>query len=163
MAPEKNRNMINATVTGFDRITMKKHKLTTKAAAIVGALLFTLMTGCAAVAPNSDDIIAERAQARWDAVLAKDYAIAYAYYSPGFRSKVSVTDLEIKLRLQRVKWTSAKYRDHTCTEDVCTVRVDIGYQVGAPVPGVDVWNGFDLVEEQWVKTDGEWWYIPPKG
>jgi len=142
---------------------MKNHKMMTRAAAIAGAVLFAVLTGCATVAPPAGDMIAERAQARWDALLAKDYATAYTYYSPGFRSKASVADLEIKLRLQRVKWTSAKYRDHTCAEEVCTVRVDIGYRVGAPVPGVDVWNGIDLVEEQWVKTGGEWWYVPRKG
>ncbi len=73
------------------------------------------------------------------------------------------TDLEIKLRLQRVRWTTAKVKDQTCAGEACTVRVDITYQVGAPVPGVSTWNGFDLIEEQWVKTGGDWWYVPPKG
>jgi hypothetical protein len=142
---------------------MKNKNLTSRAAVIVGATLFAMLAGCATVAPTTDDIIAERAQARWDAVLAKDYATAYTYYSPGFRSKVSVTDLEIKLRLQRVRWVTAKYKDHTCSEDTCTVHVNITYQVNTPVPGVNTWSGFDLIEEQWVKTGGEWWYIPPNG
>lgn len=144
-------------------MTTNNHRSLARAAVIAVALPFVALTGCATVAPTADNIVAERAQARWDAVLAKDYATAYTYYSPGFRAKVSQTDLEIKLRLQRVRWTTAKVKDQTCAGEACTVRVDITYQVGAPVPGVSTWSGFDLIEEQWVKTGGDWWYVPPKG
>jgi len=144
-------------------MTMNNHRSLARAAVITVALSFAGLTGCATVALTADKIVAERAQARWDAVLAKDYATAYSYYSPGFRAKVSQTDLEIKLRLQRVRWTTAEVKAQTCAGDVCTVQVNITYQVGAPVPGVSTWNGFDLIEEQWVKTGGDWWYVPPKG
>ena len=144
-------------------MTTNNHRSLARAALIAAPLLFAALTGCATVAPTMDNIVAERAQARWDAILSRDYATAYSYYSPGFRAKFSATDLEIKVRLQKVRWTSAKVKDQTCDGDTCTVRVNITYQVGAPVPGVDTWNGFDLLEEQWVKTGGDWWYIPPKG
>ena len=141
---------------------MKYTKMIARVVAITGAVVLALLAGCATVAPapTTDDIIAERAQARWDALLARDYATAYSYYSPGFRSRASATDLEIKIRLQRVRWTAAKYRDHTCTGDTCTVRVDVTYEVNAPVPGVSVWKGVQLIEEHWVRTSGEWWYVP---
>jgi hypothetical protein len=154
--------MNKKTETRGDGKKMKNHPLMTRAAAIAASLVFAVLAGCATAPPSTDEIIAERAQARWDALLSRDYAAAYAYYSPGYRSTTSVTDLEIKLRLQRVRWTNAKYRDHSCDGDACTVRVDLTYQVSAPVPGVDSWKGFDLIEETWVRTGGEWWYIPPK-
>lgn len=144
----------------MNRINNKK--MMTRVAAIAGAMVFALLAGCATVTPAAtmDDIIAERAQARWDALLAREYATAYSYYSPGFRSKASATDLEIKMRLQRVRWTAAKYRDHTCTEDVCNVRVDVNYEVNTPVPGVSTWKGIELIEEKWLRSGGEWWYLP---
>jgi hypothetical protein len=154
--------MIKTTKFGSDGNNMKKHKILTRVATLGISLLLAALAGCAAAPPTTGEVIAERAQARWDSLLAKDYATAYSYYSPGFRSRVSIADLEIKVRLQRVRWTGAKYRDHSCTGDVCTVRIDLTYQVGAPVPGVNTWAGFDLIEEQWLKTGGEWWYIPPK-
>lgn len=141
---------------------MKKQRIITHPAAIAGFLLFALLSGCATAPQTNDEIIAERAQARWDAVLARDYATAYTYYSPGFRSSRSVSDLEINMRLQRIRWTRATYKDHSCTGDSCTVTVDLAYQVGSPVPGVDTWKGIDRIDEQWVRTGGEWWYIPPK-
>jgi hypothetical protein len=42
------------------------------------------------------------------------------------------------------------------------VRFNLGYKVAAPVPGIDVWTGWDTIEEQWIQTGGEWWYIPTK-
>ena len=124
-------------------------------------LTLSLLSACA-TAPQKDvnSIIAERAQARWDALLSKDYAAAYAFYSPGFRSTASVTDLEISIRLRRIRWTSAEYLKHDCDENTCKVFVRLGYKVATPVPGVKVWEGFDAVEEQWVKTGGEWWFMP---
>ena len=131
--------------------------------ALAGAFLLGLLSACASVAPKTqDDILAERVQARWDAVLASDYATAYTYYSPGYRARASATDLEIKLRMQRVKWISARYLDNNCAGEICTVNVDIDYRVSSPVPGVDAWNGFDRAKEQWVRIDGEWWFVPPK-
>jgi hypothetical protein len=120
-----------------------------------------LLSACAttATAPP-EDIVKQRAQERWDALLSKDYATAYSYYSPGYRSTTSATDFEIGIRLRRVRWTSAEYLDHNCDESTCTVRFQLGYQVHSPVPGVDVWNGFDTIDDQWIKTGGEWWYFP---
>lgn len=130
--------------------------------AAMGVLLLALLSACATVAPNQDDIIAERAKARWDALEERDYAKAYAYYSPAFRSKNTATDLEIKLRMQRVKWLGANYVSHSCSGDVCTVEIDLKYQMAKPVPGVDSWGGVDRIKEQWIKVDGQWWYVPPK-
>lgn len=130
--------------------------------ALVGVFLLSLLSACTSVAPTQNDILEERVNARWSAILAKDYATAYSYYSPGFRAKTSATDLEIKLRMQRVKWTAARFIDKSCTEDVCTVNIDLNYRVASPVPGVASWDGFDKISEQWVRLDGEWWYVPPK-
>ena len=120
-----------------------------------------LLSACAttSTAPP-EDIVKQRAQARWDALLARDYATAYSYYSPGYRSTTSVTDYEIGIRLRRVRWTSAEYLEHNCDENTCAVKFRLGYRVGSPVPGVDVWDGWDGIEDQWVKTGGEWWYFP---
>lgn len=142
---------------------MRKIRFETRPVLVAGlTLLLAMLSACATVAPTQDDIIAQRAQARWDALLARDYAKAYSYYSPGFRARASATDLEIKLRMQRVKWTAAKYESHSCDGDVCTVNIKLNYAVASPVPGVDSWGGIDHPKEQWIKVDGKWWYVPPK-
>lgn len=122
------------------------------------------MAGCAATSPTAarDALIQQRAQARWDAILARDYATAYSYATPGYRSATSATDFEIDLRSRRVQYTSADYKDHSCQEAACTVSMSVGYKVVRPVAGLSEWNGKSVVEEQWVFSKGEWWFLPEK-
>jgi hypothetical protein len=132
---------------------------TIKPASVFVLLLLMLLSACATT-PSPDEIVKERAEARWEALLSKDYATAYSYYSPGYRSTTSVTDYEIGIRLRRVRWTSAVYLKHDCEENTCSVSFRMGYRVGSPVPGVNTWDGYDKITDQWVKTGGEWWYLP---
>ena len=119
------------------------------------------LAACATV-PSGQDPLVERAQARWDAIIARDYDAAYALYSPGYRSATSRTDFEIGLRTKRVNWTAAKYREHQCQGEVCTVTFDIEYVALRPVPGVPKWEAPGKVDDTWILASGEWWYVPPE-
>lgn len=119
-----------------------------------------LLTACA-TAPKTDPVV-ERAQARWNALVTGDLETAYSYFSPGYRSTTSLIDYGVTLRTRPVKWTSAAYKDHSCEQDRCTVRFDVGFTVPRPVPGLKVWNGNNVVEDTWIRTDGQWWYLPVK-
>jgi len=119
-----------------------------------------LLSACATTPASREDVIKERSQARWDALLARDYAGAYAFYSPGYRSTATVVDFEISMRMRRIAYSSAKYLEQNCDENTCVVAFNVGYRVGAPVPGVSVWDGFQVINDQWVKTGGEWWFLP---
>jgi hypothetical protein len=128
--------------------------------AVLTALML-LVSACAGTG-TKDDPLLERAQLRWDSLLSKDLDTAYSLYSPGYRSKKSRVDFEIDLRMQRVNWTSAEYIDRECSEQRCLMRYKIGFVVRQPVPGLDEFRNFSFVEETWIKTRGEWWYVPPK-
>ena len=144
-----------------------------KAAGRVTALLISLvmLTACATSSVSTDkkesasdkDIVVERAEARWAAMLAMDLETAYTYYSPGFRSTASVVDFMFQQRSRRVKWESAEYLSHNCSGSSCKVKFKTGFKVQKAIPGMDTYHGSDDVEETWVKTQGEWWYVPPKG
>jgi len=124
-------------------------------------LSLALLTACASTSTASrDKAIEQRAQARWDALLAGDYATAWSYLSPGYRSALSVTDYEISMRTRRVQYTSAEYQSHTCEEAACTVQVMVGYRVVKPAQGVPEWNSKSAVEERWIQLDGKWWFLP---
>lgn len=120
-----------------------------------------LLAACAATGPKTEPVV-ERAQARWNALVAGDLETAYSYLSPGFRSTTSLIDYGVTLRSRPVRWTSAAYKDHSCEESRCIVRFDIGFRVPRPVPGLKVWDGSDVVEDTWVRTGGQWWYLPVK-
>jgi hypothetical protein len=128
------------------------------------ALVLTaaILSACATGPGRVGNVIVERAQGRWEALLAGDFEKAYSYYSPGYRSGTSVFDFTFEIRSRRVIWTSAQYREHSCVENSCTVLFDVGYRVVQPVPGLDKWDGSDELEEKWVKTGGQWWYLPKK-
>jgi len=126
------------------------------------ALCLLVLSACATSPASRDKLIQERAQGRWDALLATDYATAYSYLSPGYRSTTPVTDYEIGVRARRVQYTSAEYKSHSCEEAVCTVRMEVGYRVVRPVQGLPEWKSTSLVEERWINSDGGWWFLPEK-
>lgn len=125
------------------------------------AVSLLALTACAATGPQTHPVV-ERAQARWNALLAGDLETAYGYYSPGYRSSTSVVDFGIEWRVRKVGYTSAAYKEHVCEDVRCTVLFDITYKVTRPVPGLTTWESKSVVEETWVRTDGEWWYLPEK-
>lgn len=124
----------------------------------VGALA---LAACAATGPKTHPVV-ERAQSRWTALLAGDLETAYGYYSPGYRSSTSIVDFGMAMRARRVSYTSAVYKEHSCEETRCTVSFDVGFKVNRPVPGLDVWTSQQVIEDTWIRTDGEWWYLPEK-
>ena len=131
--------------------------------ALAGAVLLVvaLLTACATdPVARRDATIAERAQARWDALLAGDFATAYTYLAPGYRSAKSAADFEISIKTRRVRYDSAEYREHLCEDRVCTVKIWVAYTVPRPAQGVPEWKSRSMVEERWIEVGGEWWFSP---
>jgi len=143
--------------------TSKNYILARPVAIALVLLAVMLLSACASTSNAlSEDVVKERAQARWDALLKGDFATAYSYFSPGYRSTVTVVDYEIAVRLKKVQYRTAEYQDHSCENNVCTVRIKVGYRVAKPVPGQASWESDGMVSEQWLKSDGEWWFLPQK-
>ena len=131
--------------------------------AVLVLLAVMLLSACATTSTaSSEDIVKERAQARWDALLNGDFATAYSYLSPGYRSTITVVDYEIRVRMRKVQYRTAEFQDHSCEKNVCTVRFKVGYSVVRPVPGMTEWENNSMVPEQWIKSDGDWWFLPQK-
>ena len=128
---------------------------------LIGALALFVLGGCAATGQSvALDPVPERAKARWAALLSDDLETAYTYYSPGYRSANSVIDFGVAYRLRKVQFTSADYIEHECEESRCTVAFDVGLRAQNPVPGMSVWDGKQKIVETWIKSDGEWWFVP---
>lgn len=129
---------------------------------VLGALVAAVLAACAATPRGEDGVVVKRAQERWDAVISNELEKAYTYYSPGYRSSHSLIDFGVTIRMRKVQYISAEYLDHACEESRCTVRFKLGFRVFAPVPGMSKYDGTQVVEDTWVKTSGEWWYLPKK-
>ena len=129
---------------------------------VAAIFLAVFLSGCAITPQSEEDYVLERAQSRWDAIIAGDIETAYQYYSPGYRSTHSMIDLGVSQRVRRVKQTSAEYLTHSCEESRCTVLFSVGFRVVEPVPGMSVYTSSSSIEDTWIKTNGEWWYLPKK-
>lgn len=133
------------------------------AALLVSAALLGL-GGCATTGPESpEEAVAERAKARWEALLAKDYKKAYTYYSPGYRSAEPLNAFLRRLSIQRVRWTEAEYQGVECQGQVCHPSFRVTYDYRAPVQGVGTITSTRKIAEDWVLADSRWYYVPPQG
>lgn len=128
----------------------------------VGCLLLGLLAlgGCDALR-SPEQVVARRAQARWDALVKGDLKAAYAYLSPGYRKAMSYE------RYQRGifgvgKWQAAKVDQVSCQQpEVCAVTVQVTIRLVVPRRGEPI-ESTSPVYERWVKDSGKWWYVPDR-
>ncbi|HMB40230.1 MAG TPA: hypothetical protein VKO85_14215, partial [Wenzhouxiangellaceae bacterium] len=66
-----------------------------------------LLAACSEPPRAPEEIVAERAQARWDAVIAGDPESSYEYQTPGYREKTSVMDHVIRYSRRQITWLAA--------------------------------------------------------
>jgi len=130
------------------------------------ALAATLLLGGCAAGPGSKsqtpaDQVAQRAKARWDALLEGNAEAAYQYYSPGYRSAESLDAFTKRLSVQKVHWTAAKFDHVECETDLCHPVFKVSYTYRMPLRGVGEVNATRSVTEDWVRTDSGWFFVPP--
>lgn len=131
-------------------------KIWTPAAVALGVCL---LAGCATTQAPVDETIEERAQARWDLILAQDHASALNYYTPTFRSAVEPDDFQRDMARRQVRWTDAEVQSADCDEQRCVVAVRVFYQ---PAQGPQEFRDMELSrvrEETWIRVDGQWWFV----
>ncbi|MDT8450151.1 MAG: hypothetical protein RQ847_08230 [Wenzhouxiangellaceae bacterium] len=117
-----------------------------------------VVAACSQPPRPPEEIVAERAQARWEAMIARDFKRAWQFYTPGFREKSDPADFSAELSRRPVRWDSAEVAEVSCQQARCSVQVEVGY-TAAGAPGVLAgMEGRRPVEETWIQIDGEWWY-----
>ena len=130
-------------------------------AAIVLLLASLVLAACAGSQPKTPDVEA-RAQAKWDAHIAGDLGAVYEFLSPARKSSINSLAYQRSLLRRQIGYTGAEVVGSDCLEDSCKVTILIDIKVVRPVPGMDVYEGSQEITENWVRTDGEWWFVPEK-
>ena len=126
------------------------------AAARVWALLAVLaVAGCAALSPKTpEEVVRTRAQERWNALLAGEWARAYALMAPSYRAVVE----EKRFAGQfggGVSWVAAEVVSVACEKDRCTVQMKVTFRpVSGARRGSTLSSHFD---ETWIREEEQWW------
>ena len=123
--------------------------------------VFSLL-GCVGVAPRSDSAssaaassesqVSARAEARWQAMAAKDLDKAYEFLSPGSKAAFSLARFKGSIRL--LDWRPAKARSASCEADKCIVKLEVTF-FDRRLGGVAT----TVLEETWIKDAGNWWLV----
>ena len=120
---------------------------------VAGALA---LAGCAALQPKTpEEIVTQRVEARWDALIKGDFPAAWAYTQPAYRAIVKQADYA-KTFGAGGQWRGVQVHQVSCEAERCTVRIRLTTRVTLPP-----FRGQELtgaLVETWVREDGNWWY-----
>ena len=115
-----------------------------------------LAAGCDTLQPKApEEIVLERAEARWAALVDGDFETAWTYTQPGFRAVVKQNRYHRRFGAAGT-WKGAQVHEADCEAERCKVRVRVTTLVDMPrFRNREVTSSFD---ETWVREDGQWWY-----
>lgn len=122
-------------------------------------LLLTLF-GCTTMqnmSANDTEILKERANLRWQALLKKDWESAYAYELPAYRSTHDVKQFSSKFG-SKVLWKEAKVTAVDITKDssLADVKVLINYEIR--MSDGEILASDKTANERWIKQENQWWF-----
>lgn len=125
-----------------------------KAFRVLAVGMFGVVAGCAGslsgLSGAPEQIVAERAQQRWDAMVAGDLTKAYGFLSPATRQVVTLVGYSSSTRAGF--WKKAKVERVECpTAELCHVHLTVEYKRGSTIA--------TPLRESWTKSQGEWWYV----
>jgi len=116
-----------------------------------------LAGGCAtspAIAPNAEDVVRDRAQQRWAALIEGNWERAYNLMSPGYRAVVPLKRFSSQFG-GGVAWQRAEVVGVKCETERCGVQLKVEARVAMGARRAEsIATG---VDEVWVLEDGQWW------
>lgn len=130
---------------------------------LVAAGSFALFAaGCASVEPVApEQAVAQRAQAYFDAVIAKDYKTTYAMQVPSYRSRYTYEAHVLRSAGTGINILTARVLRVNCpSAEACVATVEVSYKaegLRAPVE----WPVTTMLEDRWAHIDGAWRRMPP--
>ena len=120
------------------------------------AALASALAGCDGLKPKTpEEVVAQRAEARWAALIKGDFDGAYAYLPPSFRAVVSAPDYRKRFGAAG-QWKSVQIHGVQCEPERCTVKLRLTSLVMVP-PRINR-EVIGYLDEIWVRDEGQWWY-----
>lgn len=110
-----------------------------------------------AAAPLAEDAVRAMAAARWQALIAGDFAKAYTYTAPSYRQLNSFEMFRGSKQGATIKWLSANPLKVSCELTVCAVQIELESKPMTPFPFKGTLNS--ALDEKWVLEEGKWWIL----
>ena len=126
------------------------------------AAAVALLAACSRFEASPEERVAERAAARWDAMIARDAERAYGFISPGMRSTIPLHVFEGQVNSRAIIRKKADVASVSCEAEVCTVKVDLTYVYMGGMTALVGQETESSLTERWIATEGDWWYVPKK-
>ena len=113
--------------------------------------LAVAVTACALVEQRPpEQVVKDRAQARWDALLKGDMKTAYGYLSPGYRSFTTLEQYDKSVN--KNFWKSVVVHDAVCKADSCEVHATMVYEAFGK-------RTTSAYREKWIREGSNWWFV----
>ncbi len=125
--------------------------------AVLGVAL-AILGGCASMgAGTKEDVVTQRANERWAALIKGDINAAYVYNTPGYRANVS-TQKYIEQRGKDVRVLKGEVLKVTCeTDDKCVAQVRLTATAPFLLTQKKPSQIVTHVDETWLLENGQWW------
>ncbi len=140
--------------------------MTNRNSLILLMLSTSLLFGCSTTSSKNEEAgegvsLEQRVNERWDALASKNFRIAYRYLSPGFRGVIDDVTYERRMYQKTVNWLAGKHTGQECeSETLCKADVFLDFEVNTHMPGVGKQTAFQLLTENWIQSDGIWYFVP---
>ena len=134
-----------------DGSTLGKRRFGKLFSGAVAVVAVALLAACAVVNPrSSEDIVRERSQARWNALVQGDVKTAYEFFSPGSRATQSLSEFASGIKIGF--WKAVAVDRVQCAGDSCEVHTTIEYEHR----GTRIKTPH---RETWVREGSNWWFL----
>lgn len=120
-----------------------------------------LLAGCASSgglskdssATDKESAVAERAKARWQALIKRNYQEAYGFFSPASKDTTSLATYQAKMA--GMDYRSVSIDKVECVAEVCTVKLTLTYDY----PQAKAKGVVTPLDESWVIDKGQAWFV----
>lgn len=115
------------------------------------------------VPQTPEEAITQRAQERWKLIVAGDFKSAYEYLTPGARAVMSLDAYAGRLGMAQIKWTGSTVDWVKCEDaDTCQAQVAVDTLITVPGTGQGQVPGQTRLVESWLRSDGQWYFLPSR-
>lgn len=149
------------------RLTARSHAHVADDTSSQGALvacasatvLALVLQACSSGEQDPEAVVADRAQARMEALIAQDFDRAFDFTSPAYREALGLADYRRRYAGTSA-WRRAEVESVSCGDSACDVTIRLHYELArldgrGPAPGS---MNVRTMSEQWINVGDNWYF-----